>query len=286
VLMERSVAEQRYQVVLAVIQDGLSVTEIAEKAGVHRQTVHRWLSRYAEDGLAGLSDRSHRPRSCPHQMDPALEVRLVELRQLHPGWGPDRLRYRLGKEGRSPVPSRAAIARALVRLGLVVPGRSRHRSRTYRRWERGAPMELWQLDVMGGVLLTDGRELKAVTGIDDHSRFSVAVGLVEQVGGPRSGQRPEGRPARLGVRVSQGAQGTDHRRRPCPQRPRPIRPADASAPVASPAPATVPTTVAQIPRETRPSRSILSPPAAHLGRLQPPSGTSGQPPSAPGNAVD
>lgn len=179
-LMERSVAEQRYQVVLAVIQDGLSVTEIAEKAGVHRQTVHRWLSRYAEDGLAGLSDRSHRPRSCPHQMDPALEVRLVELRQLHPGWGPDRLRYRLGKEGRSPVPSRAAIARALVRLGLVVPGRSRHRSRTYRRWERGAPMELWQLDVMGGVLLTDGRELKAVTGIDDHSRFSVAVGLVEQ----------------------------------------------------------------------------------------------------------
>ncbi len=103
VLVELSVVEQRYQVVLAVVQDGLSVTEIAEKAGVHRQTVHRWLSRYAEEGLAGLSDRSHRPRSCPHQMDPALEGRLVELRQLHPGWGPDRLRYRLAKEGRSPV---------------------------------------------------------------------------------------------------------------------------------------------------------------------------------------
>ena len=41
-------------------------------------------------------------------------------------------------------------------------------------------MELWQLDVMGGVLLTDGRELKAVTGIDDHSRFCIAVGLVER----------------------------------------------------------------------------------------------------------
>jgi transposase len=43
--MELSVAEQRYQVVLAVIQDGLSMTEIAEKAGVHRPTVHRWLRR-------------------------------------------------------------------------------------------------------------------------------------------------------------------------------------------------------------------------------------------------
>jgi transposase InsO family protein len=41
-------------------------------------------------------------------------------------------------------------------------------------------MELWQLDVMGGIWLTDGRELKAVTGIDDHSRFCVAAGLVER----------------------------------------------------------------------------------------------------------
>jgi hypothetical protein len=41
-------------------------------------------------------------------------------------------------------------------------------------------MELWQLDVMGGVRLVDGSEVKAVTGIDDHSRFCVAFGLVER----------------------------------------------------------------------------------------------------------
>jgi hypothetical protein len=40
-------------------------------------------------------------------------------------------------------------------------------------------MELWQLDEMGGVRLDDGGELKAVTAIDDHSRFCLAVGLVE-----------------------------------------------------------------------------------------------------------
>lgn len=38
-------------------------------------------------------------------------------------------------------------------------------------------MQLWQMDVMGGVEL-DGTELKVVTGIDDHSRFCVAAGLV------------------------------------------------------------------------------------------------------------
>jgi transposase InsO family protein len=41
-------------------------------------------------------------------------------------------------------------------------------------------MELWQLDVMGGIWLTDGGELKAVTGIDDHSRFCVMAGLIER----------------------------------------------------------------------------------------------------------
>ena len=39
-------------------------------------------------------------------------------------------------------------------------------------------MQLWQMDVMGGVLLDDGTELKVVTGIDDHIRFCLAAGLV------------------------------------------------------------------------------------------------------------
>ena len=41
-------------------------------------------------------------------------------------------------------------------------------------------MQLWQMDVMGGVGLEDGAELKVVTGVDDHSRFCVAAGLVQQ----------------------------------------------------------------------------------------------------------
>jgi hypothetical protein len=39
-------------------------------------------------------------------------------------------------------------------------------------------MELWQMDVMGGVKLEDGQELKIVTGLDDHSRFCVSAMLV------------------------------------------------------------------------------------------------------------
>lgn len=173
-----SAAEQRYQAVLVVVEDGLAVTEAAARAGVSRQALHGWLGRYAAEGLDGLSDRSHRPVTCRHQMAAEVEVRLVELRGLHPGWGAGRLRYRLEREGWDPLPSRAAVSRALVRLGLVSVRRVRQRRREYRRWERGRPMELWQVDVMGGVLLEDGSELKAVTAIDDCSRYALGVGLV------------------------------------------------------------------------------------------------------------
>jgi hypothetical protein len=39
-------------------------------------------------------------------------------------------------------------------------------------------MELWQLDVVHGFLLSDGTSAKALTGIDDHSRFCVSARLM------------------------------------------------------------------------------------------------------------
>ncbi len=50
-MRELSLAEQRYQAVMAVIGDGLSVSQAAEKTGVARQTLHRWLARYEAEGL-------------------------------------------------------------------------------------------------------------------------------------------------------------------------------------------------------------------------------------------
>jgi transposase-like protein len=72
-MRELSVSEQRYRAVLAVIAEGDSVTEVAARFGVSRQTVHAWLAKYEAGGLGGLGDGSHRPRSCPHQMSAEVE---------------------------------------------------------------------------------------------------------------------------------------------------------------------------------------------------------------------
>jgi transposase InsO family protein len=178
VLKELSKMEQRYQAVLAVQDSGLTVSETAEKFGVSRQTVHEWLRRYEAGGIEALADRSHRPASCPHQMDATTEVLVCELRRKRPFWGPVSIAHQLRRQGVDPVPSHMAIWRALVRHGLIEPRARRKVVPTYKRWERGRPMELWQLDVVGGVLLADGTQCKILTGVDDHSRYCVAAGLM------------------------------------------------------------------------------------------------------------
>jgi transposase len=73
VLVELSVMEQRYQAVLAVVQDGWKVTEVAERLGVSRQSVHAWIARYEGGGLGaprststiGGPDEPRRPKLWP-----------------------------------------------------------------------------------------------------------------------------------------------------------------------------------------------------------------------------
>lgn len=179
-LVELSVMEQRYQAVLAITQDGWKIVEVARKLGVSRQSVHAWLARYEQGGLPALADRSHRPNGCAHQLSAELEAQICEMRRLHPGWGPRRIEFELSKKGVEPMPSRSSIYRCLKRHSLIDLRRRRRRREEFRRWERERPMQLWQMDVMGGVLLDDGTELKVLTGLDDHSRFCVAAGLMRR----------------------------------------------------------------------------------------------------------
>ena len=177
-LVELGLVEQRLAAVLEVLGEGATVTDVARRYGVGRQTVHRWLRTYAVQGLGGLADRSSRPLSCPHQMVPEVEARIVEMRRAHPGWGPRTIVYWLERDGVVPVPGRTSVERCLVRHGLVTPQARKRKRSDYKRWERSRAMELWQMDIVGGVRLADGGEAKIVSGIDDHSRFVISARVV------------------------------------------------------------------------------------------------------------
>jgi transposase InsO family protein len=188
-LVALSVVEQRYRAVMAVL-DGAMVSEVAAEVGVSRQSVSAWLVRYRAAGLAGLADRSRRPRACPSQASPELEARVCELRRDHPRWGAQRILHELmrGPAPAEGLPSRATVHRILVRHGLVIARARRRKRSDYVRWQRPAAMQLWQLDIVYGPRLVDTstgelREARIVTGVDDHSRFCVLARVVERATG-------------------------------------------------------------------------------------------------------
>ena len=98
-LVELGLVEQRYAAVREVVEDGATVTDVARRYGVVRQTVHEWLRRYADQGLGGLVDGSSRPLSCPHQMSAETEAAIVVMRREHPGWGPRTIGHQLARRG-------------------------------------------------------------------------------------------------------------------------------------------------------------------------------------------
>jgi transposase InsO family protein len=168
--------EQRYRAVLEVL-DGSPVGEVAVRYGVSRQSVHAWKGKYVAGGIEALREASRRPRTSPTRVESTVEALVCEMRRTHPRWGARRITFELGQSGVASPPSRATVHRILVRNGLVRAQPQQHR-RKYRRWQREAPMHLWQLDLVGGVFLADGRECKMLTGIDDHSRFVVIAAVL------------------------------------------------------------------------------------------------------------
>ena len=68
--------------------------------GVSRDTFYRWWRRYQRAGPRGLEDRSHRPRRVRlPTWSPELAQAVLRLRQVHPGWGKDKLVVLLREAG-------------------------------------------------------------------------------------------------------------------------------------------------------------------------------------------
>ena len=80
-LREIGRVEQRYQAVREVLNDGASVTDVARRNDVSRQTVHEWLVKYANRGLPGLMDRPTKPVGAENPITADEQVKRVSLRE-------------------------------------------------------------------------------------------------------------------------------------------------------------------------------------------------------------
>jgi len=109
----------------------------AQAAGVCPRTVRKWVARYRSEGLAGLADRSSRPRRL-YRPTPAVMVEKVEaLRRQR--WTGKQIAAEVGV-------SPATVGRILRRLGLNRIA-ALEPAEPVRRYEREHPGDLIHIDI-------------------------------------------------------------------------------------------------------------------------------------------
>jgi transposase InsO family protein len=73
--------ESRCEIVVKVIEQGMTPEEAAASSGVHRSSVYRLLARFAEGGWQALRERPSTPRRQPRRLAAALEEEIVAVRK-------------------------------------------------------------------------------------------------------------------------------------------------------------------------------------------------------------
>ena len=160
-------------IVLSVVQQGLSASQAAVKFGVSKRWINKLRVKYHSGGRDSLMPISKRPRKSPNRTTEAMENRIVALRLELVGAGfdagPGSIVARLKLSGRK-APAISMIRSMLDKHQLIVPQPKKRPRSSYIRFEAEQPNETWQSDFTHWAL-ADGKDVKILNFLDDHSRF-------------------------------------------------------------------------------------------------------------------
>jgi transposase InsO family protein/transposase-like protein len=154
--------------------DGYTITDLSVFYDVSRKTIYKWIERYNELGLDGLKELSRAPVNHPNQTDEKVIERLVKEKQLHMGWGPEKLLDLLHRdEPDIKWPSVCIAEKWLKRYGLVRKRRLRKGTPRYSEpfLACDTPNKVWSADYKGQFKTGDGRWCYPLTITDNMSRY-------------------------------------------------------------------------------------------------------------------
>jgi len=182
--IERLTVSLRKELVLKVLAREVTVAEVCREFGVSRKTAYKWIARFRDQGLAGLVDESRRPDASPLQVSSETTLDVIELRRVHPTWGPKKLQALLAKRlAGDKLPSARSVARILERSSLTVRRRYRPLSKGLSmgapRLDVSAPNDAWTVDFKGWWQTEDGARCEPLTIRDAHSRMVLALQILK-----------------------------------------------------------------------------------------------------------
>src|SRR5215217_3386821 len=178
---ECSVMDERLRFVARLL-DGESMSEVCREFGISRKTGYKIFTRYKDQGLEALTDRSRRPVRYANQLPSQIESQIVTLKQEKPHWGARKIRELLVRRlaGDVRIPATSTIHAVLDRHGLVRRlGNRRPRATGPPVSTGAAPNDLWSTDFKGEFKLGNGRSCDPLTVADHASRFILLCEALE-----------------------------------------------------------------------------------------------------------
>lgn len=185
---EHRAMTSRIEFVEKATQSGANMSALCCEHGISRQTGYKLLRRFRELGYAGLEDESRRPKSSPLATGEDIVAALLIARVDYPRWGPKKLVVLLRRRFGPLTPSERTIHRILRQFGQT---RLRRKKRGLSVVERApdatavAPNDIWTIDFKGWWRSADGRRCEPLTIRDSHSRYVLALELMDRCTGPQ-----------------------------------------------------------------------------------------------------
>lgn len=171
---ETDAVDQRLRFVADYLRQEWSFAELCRRYGVSRPTGYKWVSRYVEEGPAGLRDRKRAPVRHPNATAAPLVELVLEARKAHPTWGPRKLLPWLAR--RYPglkLPAASTVGTILRRHGLTARRRrARAGSPASHLGRQDVPNASWSIDFKGQFRV-GGALCYPLTLLDGCSRFLV-----------------------------------------------------------------------------------------------------------------
>ena len=152
-----------------------SLTDLCAQYGISRKTGYKWIQRFQESGIDGLSEQSRKPTSCPTQTPYRIQQAILELRQQFQTMpGAKKLQALLTQRyPHETIPSKSTIYNILNKAGLVKSRRRKRRVSPYP--QPFSPVsetnELWSVDYKGQFKLRNGQWCYPLTVMDHKSRY-------------------------------------------------------------------------------------------------------------------
>jgi len=180
---ETDVLKERIKFVTAAMDDSWTMTELCRAFGISCKTGYKLITRFIEEGLDGLNDRSRAPKTNPNKTASEIELLVVQARKMHPNWGPRKLIPWLDRmyPGISwPAPS--TVGDILKRHGLVRPRKKRRRSTPSTKPFASmlGPNDVWCVDFKGWFRTKDGIRCDPLTISDGYSRYLIGCRAVKK----------------------------------------------------------------------------------------------------------